>query len=142
MLNTPLHLVSILRLEELLNNEEMSCVVRAAGYSNFVSPSYNEAKCPNWLVLLKNHPAKLISYLGTTIRFQFVIHLNPTATPSAVRKLKLRKLYPNHHVRTSACSPLGGLLVEARIPHTEPVITLIDSLHAAERIWEEFKKDE
>lgn len=142
MLNTPLHLVPILRLEEILNNEEMSCVVRAAGYSNFVAPSRSAAKSPRWLVLLKTHPARLVSYLGATIRFQFVIHLNPDATPSAVRRLKLRKLYPNHRIRTSACSPLGGLLVEARIPHTSPVITLVDSLHAAERIWEEFKKDE
>ncbi len=147
MLNTPLHLVPLYQIEEILNNEKISCVVRPAGYSNFVAPSYNAATSPKWLVILSGHPVRTVVCAGTSVRFRFIIHLSPEeeVVPISIRRLKLRKLYPHHRVRTATTifnAQLNILVVEARIPQTEPVITLLDSLRAAERIWDEFKKDE
>lgn len=143
MFNTvPLRSAALSVITDILHAENITFKILPTNYSDLVT-RFNATKQPKWLILLENHPAGLIAYIGTAVRFQFIVASNPAATTASVRGLGLRKRYPYHRVSTSSKAvPSDGLLVKACISHMEPVITLIDSLRAAECIWRGFNNND
>ncbi|MDD4401958.1 MAG: hypothetical protein PHI24_08760 [Desulfitobacteriaceae bacterium] len=141
-LDTPLHSVPIGQLKPVLENMQIEGEVKPGQFSDVVISYYNKAKEAKWLIFLDKHPARLVVYSGTHIRFNFPLENRPFDNSISIRKLKLRKLYPQHCIRVRLTTgPTKLWVVYADIKHTAPISALVDSLRASEKVWEELNND-
>lgn len=134
MLNTPINTIKLGDLISLLGAYGISCAPYDNSYSELI-PRVGHNKIPTWLILVKNSPIQTIGYTGRYVRCQCLLRKNITG--ANIRTLKLRKLFPNHRVKTSITES-KNTFIDVRIDHLEPVSALVDSVKAVEHLFEIF----
>lgn len=118
--------------------EDLKSYIETLGFKVYITDIlYSISKLyPNhvckWLMTIDNHPARVVAYNDYLIRFQYSI---PVIVGGRFTPGSLRKNFPYHMLKAKSMPDLGLTRIEACIPHTEPLIYLIDSLKAAEELY-------
>jgi len=131
MLDIELCAVTAQQLKEVLGSCGIICSEHCGDYSSAVV----QGRAVKMLIFPREYPVDVISYVGPYLRFNFKLTSEKGLSPNFTKRLKLREKFPLHMVKTAYLNT-NSRIVSARIPHTCPIRTLVDSLNAARFVSE------